>query len=168
MSTKILFGNNVGYKINNYLIKKKIIDYLQKNIDSFSLKNNLILSKDNLTEIHNNEYNVLANLEGIEYLFVVIKLNNFYCLCLIEKKTLNDFNNINYNDLNIIHVKIRVNNLAYKGTIFEGRIVNLGGPSKTIYNFAKKYNKKIKKIFSKGEFPQRTDMNLKKLRKIIR
>ena len=47
-------------------------------------------------------------------------------------------------------------------------IVNLGGPSKTIYNFAKKYNKKIKKIFSKGEFPQRTDMNLKKLKKIVR
>ena len=47
-------------------------------------------------------------------------------------------------------------------------IINLGGPSKTIYNFAKKYDNKIKKIFSKGEFPQRTDMNLKKLRKIIR
>lgn len=126
MSTKILFGNNVGYKINNYLTKKKIIDYLQKNIDSFSLKNNLILSKDNLTEIHNNEYNVLANLEGTEYLFVIVKLNNFYCLCLIEKMTLNDFNNINYNDLNIIHIKIRVNKLAYDGTIFDGRIVNLG------------------------------------------
>ena len=59
MSTKILFGNNVGYKINNYLTKKKIIDYLQKNIDSFSLKNNLILSKDNLTEIHNRPFSLL-------------------------------------------------------------------------------------------------------------
>ena len=47
-------------------------------------------------------------------------------------------------------------------------IINLGGPSQTIYNFAKKYNKKIKKIYSKGEFPKRTDMNLKKLKKIIK
>ena len=33
-------------------------------------------------------------------------------------------------------------------------IINLGGPSQTVYNFAKKYNKKIKKKYSKGEFPK--------------
>ena len=44
-------------------------------------------------------------------------------------------------------------------------IINLGGPTRTIYNFAKKYNKKIKKIYSKGEFPKKLDMNLKKLEK---
>ncbi len=47
-------------------------------------------------------------------------------------------------------------------------IINVGGPSQTIYNFAKKYNKKIKKIYSKGEFPKRTDMNLKKLNDILK
>ena len=46
-------------------------------------------------------------------------------------------------------------------------IINLGGPSKTIYNFAKKYNKSIKKIYSKGEFPKKIDMNLSKIKKII-
>ena len=46
-------------------------------------------------------------------------------------------------------------------------IINLGGPSQTIYNFAKKYNKKIKKIYSKGEFPKKLDMNLSKIKKII-
>ena len=45
-------------------------------------------------------------------------------------------------------------------------IVNLGGPSQTVYNFAKKFNKKIKKIYSKGEFPKKIDMNLSKLKKI--
>jgi len=45
-------------------------------------------------------------------------------------------------------------------------IYNIGGKSQTIYNFAKKYNKKIKKIFSKGEFPLRQDMNLNKIYKI--
>ena len=47
-------------------------------------------------------------------------------------------------------------------------IINLGGPSQTVYNFAKKYNKKIKKIYSRGEFPKRTDMNLNKLRKLLK
>ena len=46
-------------------------------------------------------------------------------------------------------------------------IVNLGGQSQTVYNFAKKYNKKIKKIYSKGEFPKKIDMNLSKIKKII-
>ena len=44
-------------------------------------------------------------------------------------------------------------------------IINLGGPSQTVYNFAKKFNKKIKKIYSKGEFPKKIDMNLSRLKK---
>ena len=47
-------------------------------------------------------------------------------------------------------------------------VLNIGGKSQTIYNFAKKYNKGIKKIFSKGEFPLRTDMNLGKLKKTLK
>ena len=58
--------------------------------------------------------------------------------------------------------KIILKVLNHKG------IINIGGPSQTIYKFAKKNNKKIKKIFSKGEFPKRTDMNLQKLKKIIK
>jgi len=42
-------------------------------------------------------------------------------------------------------------------------IYNIGGKSQTIYNFAKKYNKNIKKLFSKGEFPLKQNMNLNKL-----
>ena len=45
-------------------------------------------------------------------------------------------------------------------------IINVGGKSQIIYKFAKKNNNKIKKIYSKGEFPKRLDMNLNKLRKI--
>ena len=47
-------------------------------------------------------------------------------------------------------------------------IINVGGPSQTIYKFAKKENKRVKRKYSKGEFPYRTDMNLKKLKKIIK
>lgn len=46
-------------------------------------------------------------------------------------------------------------------------ILNIGGSSQTIYSFAKKTNKNIKKIYSKGEFPKRTDMNLSKLRNYL-
>ena len=51
-------------------------------------------------------------------------------------------------------------------------IINVGGPTKTIYNFAKKYNPKVKKIFVKKNslynFPLNPYMNLSKLKKIIK
>ena len=51
-------------------------------------------------------------------------------------------------------------------------IINLGGSTKTVYNFAKKYNPEVKKTFvkkySSNTFPLKPYMNLSKLKKIIR
>jgi dTDP-4-dehydrorhamnose reductase len=47
-------------------------------------------------------------------------------------------------------------------------IYNIGGKSQTIYDFAKKNNYNIKKIYSKGEFPLNQNMNLNKLKKNIK
>ena len=46
-------------------------------------------------------------------------------------------------------------------------IINIGGSSKTIYEFAKLHSKNTKKKISKGEFPKKMDMNLSKLKKMI-
>jgi len=51
-------------------------------------------------------------------------------------------------------------------------IINLGGPIRTVYNFAKKNKKDVKKIFAKKtfkeKFPLNCSMNLKKLNKLIK
>ena len=47
-------------------------------------------------------------------------------------------------------------------------IINVGGKRQSIYHFAKKSNPKIKKKMSKGEFPLNMDMNLKKLKKLLK
>ena len=50
-------------------------------------------------------------------------------------------------------------------------IINIGGPSQTVYNFAKKFNTKVKKIYLKKNskiFPLNPSMNLNKLKKIIK
>ena len=50
-------------------------------------------------------------------------------------------------------------------------IINLGGPTQTVYNFAKKFNNKIKRTTTKGlklNFPKNSSMNLKKLNKLIK
>ena len=50
-------------------------------------------------------------------------------------------------------------------------IINVGGPTRSVYNFAKKYNKKVKKIYVKKNspynFPLKPFMNLSKLKKLI-
>tara|TARA_Y100001958_G_C21148627_1_gene485365 strand:- start:83 stop:784 length:702 start_codon:yes stop_codon:yes gene_type:complete len=47
-------------------------------------------------------------------------------------------------------------------------IINVGGKSQSIFKFAKKYNKSVKKIKSKGQLPLKMDMNLGKLKKAIK
>jgi len=51
-------------------------------------------------------------------------------------------------------------------------VVNLGGPTQTVYNFAKKYNKFVKKIslkkLKKINFPKNASMNLNKLHRLIK
>ena len=50
-------------------------------------------------------------------------------------------------------------------------ILNLGGKTKSVYNFAKKYNPKVKSIKAKNflgkNIPLKHSMNLKKLKKIV-
>ena len=88
-------------------------------------------------------------------------------VCMTEKPFLHKkaFANVKLNfifhdDLSKLLIKL----LNKKG------IINLGGPTKTVYIFAKKYNKKVKKIYvrknSVYNFPLKPFMNLSKLKKI--
>lgn len=124
MSEKIQFGNNVGYRINNYVLKTKILEYLLNNVDRFKFNVNNISEEANLLDIKNNNFLFCPNIVGDDYIFISVKLKDCYHACLIEKKTI-DFNN--FNKINVISVKIRLKMDAYEGCIFEGRIVNLGG-----------------------------------------
>ena len=85
--------------------------------------------------------------------------------CMTEKPFIhkNAFNNVFSNF--IFHddfAKKFIKVLGLKG------IVNIGGKKDTIFNFAKKNNKKVKKIKSKGELPLKMDMNLSKLKSLLK
>ena len=55
--------------------------------------------------------------------------------------------------------------------IDEKGIINIGGKSQSVYNFAKKYNKKIKKISAKKllgkKTPTNITMNINKFKRLI-
>ena len=90
-------------------------------------------------------------------------------VCMTEKPFVHKkaFSNVKLNF--IFHdelARILIQILNKKG------IINVGGATKTVYNFAKKYKPKVKKIFSKknskDSFPLNPFMNLSKLNKIIK
>ena len=60
----------------------------------------------------------------------------------------------------------------FKKLLNKKGVINLGGPVKTIFNFAKKNKKDVKKIFEKktfkGKFPLNPSMSLKKMNKLLK
>lgn len=133
MSNKIIVGSSVGYEISKYDVKSKIFNYLINNVNDYKLNNNFLRSKDNLNELLDEDYKILPNIVGEDYIFLCKRLNDKYYVVLIEKNSL-DLDNINFNKINIISLKIRLNCKCYDGTIFDGRLVNLGGVNVYIIN----------------------------------
>ena len=89
-------------------------------------------------------------------------------ICMTEKPFVHKkaFANVKLNF--IFHedlVKILIKLLNKKG------VINVGGNAKTVYNFAKKFNPTVKKIYvtknSMYKFPLKPFMNISKLKKII-
>ena len=133
MSKKVIIGSNVGYEILKYDIKSKIFNYLVESVSKSKLESNLIRNECNLNDLLDNNYNILPNIVGEDYIFICKKLNDKYYVVLVEKNSF-DLSNINFNKINIISLKIRLNLKSYDGTIFEGRLVNLGGTNVFIIN----------------------------------
>ena len=84
--------------------------------------------------------------------------------CMTEKPFLHKSAYINVKSNFIFHndfIKIFLKLINKKG------VFNIGGKTQSIYNFAKMSNKKVRKKFSKGEFPLLQGMNLNKIKKYI-
>ena len=85
--------------------------------------------------------------------------------CMTEKPFIHKeaFTNVKCNF--IFHdefIKILLKVINFKG------VVNIGGKSQTIYQFAKKYKKNVKKKISKGELPSKIYMNLEKVNNLLK
>ena len=86
-------------------------------------------------------------------------------ICMTEKPFTHDKAFVDVKTNFIFHeevVKILFKVLDRKG------IINVGGKIQSVFNFAKKYNKDIKKIYAEGNnFPLNPSMNISKLKSII-
>jgi|TARA_B110000902_G_C14138434_1_gene524767 dTDP-4-dehydrorhamnose reductase len=86
-------------------------------------------------------------------------------VCMTEKPFIHKYAFSNVKTNFIYHedfVKLFLKLINKKG------IFNIGGKTRTVFNFVKRENKNIKKKLSRGEFPLNQDMNLTKLNKLIK
>ena len=102
---------------------------------------------------------------GAESIVQMYKNSLIVRACMTEKPFTHKFAFTNVKTNFIFHdqfAKIFLNVINLKG------VINIGGKSQSIYQFAKKNNKHINKIKSKGEIPQNIFMNLTKLKKVLK
>jgi dTDP-4-dehydrorhamnose reductase len=85
--------------------------------------------------------------------------------CMTEKPFVHNYAYSNVKSNFIFHDEIA--NIFLK-VIDKKGIINIGGKPQSIYKFAKKNKKNVKKKISKGEFPKKMDMSLGKLKKLLK
>ena len=134
---KINFGNGVSYIIDEFKIKQLIINYIFNNISVINLYPVIIKDEQHLLHLKNNLHYAIPNIIGDTYILIFIDINDISYCVLIDKTTF-DYkkNNINYNKLKIISIKLRVTPESYLGTIFDGKIIVSKGITTFLINDA--------------------------------
>jgi dTDP-4-dehydrorhamnose reductase len=84
-------------------------------------------------------------------------------VCMTEEPFIHKkaFSNVKTNF--IFHKEVA--NILFKVLNLKG-VINIGGRIQSPFNFGKKYNKNLKKIFANKNFPPNPSMNIQKLRKL--
>jgi len=114
---QIKINNKCLFIVDNFILKRDIINYIQKN-NVFKI--NHICSKHELDYIKDNKFKCLPNIGGEFYYYVIYKAQHIYHTCLIRY---NDLYTNNYNNIKVYSIKNRVSEELYKGTIFLGKLV---------------------------------------------
>lgn len=150
-----MFTNiEIGELINNINFKKEIIEYLLQSVDINSLNCNEITNLNYLEDIINNNYKIIKNYFGEDYIFVSKKIKDMYIICIIE---LCNFKNIDYNNLKIYSLKCILSKKSFNGNIFSCRLIK--EKNKSIF-----YINKIYFLFGvKNEFNNLENFDLKKI-----
>lgn len=118
--TLFKIGNSTGYLINDFKIKKLIINDLLKDVNKINFEEKIVNSNDIIKKIKENNYKVIDIVQGNNYILLLKEINNIYYTVLIKKNF--NLDNINYNQLEIISVDIKFPKEYFKGSILEGRI----------------------------------------------
>lgn len=121
----ITFGNTPAEKIQDIRTKKIIINYLFDNLNLSDYRYILLTNIKKLIYLQKNQHYVSPNFKGFNYLIIFMTLNDKQiCVAINRKKLKYQKNNIIFDYIDIIKLNIQATKSIYKGTIFDGKIIN--------------------------------------------
>jgi hypothetical protein len=123
-SKRVMIGNSYGYILED-AIKKGIIDYLYKTINLANYRYNLLTAVHKLKYLQENEHYISPNFKGYNYLLIITTIYGMNYAVIIDRRKLSYHKQqIDYNNLQILKIKIDVSENIYNGTIFDGKLIN--------------------------------------------
>ena len=101
--------------------KQNLINFIYDNVDVSRFRYDILQYESDLPKLLENKYFVSANFSGSNCLLVFCKIRDKYHSFLVDRKTLSyNINKINFNNINLINVKVKLDIDIYKGSIFDG------------------------------------------------
>jgi len=120
---KIFFGNNEAFFLDNKN-KQYIIDYLYDNIDLSNFRYIMLNTISKLKFLQENIHFVSPNYKGINYLLIMLNINNENLYIIIDRKQLSYHKHqLNITNLKILKINID-SNIFYNNSIFDGKLIN--------------------------------------------
>ena len=126
--------NNGEKKIipKNDSMKNNLIKYLYSKINLLQYTYKLLKYEPDLNDLLLDKYFVSANFFGTNCFLIFFTLNNKYYSFLVDKKNLKySIKDLKDEDVNIESVKIKIDNIIYSGTIFDGIYIKKNKKNKT-------------------------------------
>ena len=120
--TQVKLGDDKCNLINDFKIKQIIIDYLFNNIDTSLLQEHLIEETNILKIIKNKKYKAIYLTNFNNYILLLKEIDNTYYTLLIKNNFNYNYNELNYNKLEIYFIDMIYPKDYYKGTIINGHL----------------------------------------------
>ena len=123
MFRKIVLGGGDGYILEGES-KQKAIDYLYSNLDLSKFRYNMLNTIQKLKYLQDNEHYVSPNFKGYNYLLLMFSQNDKQFAVAIDRKKLSYHKDqIDMKTINIVQFNLRVSETLYRGSIFDGKII---------------------------------------------
>lgn len=112
-------------KISNFGVKKQLIEYIYNRIDFKRYRYKLLETMNDLEIFKKEKFTIAPNYIGTNTLFVATQIRDKYYNFLIDRKALNPNKDlIDIYKLKLQPVSFRLDTSIYKGTIFDGTLIN--------------------------------------------
>lgn len=123
MFKKLVLGSADGYVLDGE-IKQKAIDYLYSNLDLSKYRYIMLNTIQKLKFLQDNEHYVSPNFRGYNYLLLMFTINEkHYCVAIDRKKLSYHKDQLDMKTIQIIQVNMRVSDIIFRGTIFDGKLI---------------------------------------------